>query len=41
MTIQEKESSHGKVRVTIWRFRVRVRVIWVTVWYLNMNYLPG
>ena len=33
---------HGKVRVTIWRVRVRVmvRVIWVTIWYLSMNYLP-
>ena len=29
---------HGKVRVSIWR--VRVRVLWVTIWYLNMNYLP-
>ena len=29
----------GKVRVTIWR--VRVRVIWVTIWYLTMNYLPN
>ena len=28
---------HGKVRVTIWR----VRVMWVTIWYLNMNYLPS
>ena len=26
---------HGKVRVTIWR----VRVMWVTLWYLTMNYL--
>ena len=30
---------HGKVRVTIWRVRVRVRVMWVTIWYLNMNSL--
>ena len=28
---------HGRVRVTIWR--VRVRVILVTIWYHNMNYL--
>ena len=25
--------------MTIWR--VRVRVMWVTIWYLTMNYLPG
>ena len=25
--------------LTIWRVRVRVRVMWVTIWYLNMNYL--
>ena len=25
--------------MTIWRVRVRVRVMWVTIWYLNMNYL--
>ena len=24
---------HGKVRVTVWR----VRVMWVTIWYLNMK----
>ena len=24
--------------MTIWR--VRVRVMWVTIWYLTMNYLP-
>ena len=29
---------HGKVRVTIWRVRDRVR--WVTIWYFNMNHLP-
>ena len=29
---------HGEVRVIIWR--VRVRVMWVTIWYLTMNYLP-
>ena len=31
---------HGKVKVTIWRVRVTVRVMWVTKWYLAMNYLP-
>ena len=25
---------HGKVRVTIWRFRI----MWVTIWYLAMNH---
>ena len=29
---------HSKVRVTIWR--ARARVMWVTIWYLTMNYLP-
>ena len=28
---------HGKVRVAIWRVRVRVRVMWVTIWYLIMH----
>ena len=34
---------HGKLRVTIWRVkvRIRVRVMWVTIWYLTMNYLPN
>ena len=27
---------YGKVRVATWR----VRVMWVTIWYLTMNYLP-
>ena len=27
---------HGKVRVTI----RRLRVMWVTIWFLNMNFLP-
>ena len=29
---------HCKVRLTIWRVMVRVRVMWVTIWYLTMNY---
>ena len=30
---------HGKLRVTIWRvIRARVMVMWVTIWYLTMNY---
>ena len=32
---------HGKVRVTIWRVRVRMRVMWVTIWYLTMNNLAS
>ena len=29
--------------MTIWRVKVRVRarVMWVTIWYFTMNYLPG
>ena len=27
--------------MTIWGVRVRVRVMWVTIWYLTMNYLPA
>ena len=23
-----------------WVTRVRVRVMWVTIWYITMNYLP-
>ena len=29
--------------MTIWtvKVRVRIRVMWVTIWYLTMNYLPN